>query len=563
MSRIRLHPAYIEDLARRLVAVPSVVNTPGEASIAERLHALLTRLPYFRAHPERLRLIPVPGSHARAAVLAWIKGSDSRDAVVLLGHIDTVGVDDYGELAELATDPDRLRAALGERADGLPEDAARDLQSPDWLWGRGAVDMKSGVAVHLAICEAYAADPASLRGHLVLLLTPDEEDGSAGAIAALPALAGLAEREGLRYVAVINADFTGPLHPGDPNRYAYLGSAGKLLPAFYVRGEEAHASEPFAGVDPNILAGALTRRISFNTDLADRCDRPEYPDGEVPDQEWLPPPVALKQADLKRAYDVQTPGEAAVWFNLLTAGSTPDAATRRLREAAAFAVRDAVHLVVARRHRFSRLAGRPFDPSVRQPAVQTFADLVEEVRQARGDAALRAWREEVRRLDEADLRAWSLEAVRRLVRLAPGGRPRVVLYYGSGFVPRTVVDPATPAGARLARAVIAAVREIGRRFPDQPIQVRRYYPYISDLSLLCPGPDDPLGADLAAQFPSWGVRYRLDRDLVLRLGAPGVNLGPYGKDAHKPTERVHRGYTFTVLPQLIDLVIRQLLGARG
>lgn len=41
---------------------------------------------------------------------------------------------------------------------------------------------------------------------------------------------------------------------------------------------------------------------------------------------------------------------------------------------------------------------------------------------------------------------------------------------------------------------------------------------------------------------------------------PVLNVGPWGKDLHKYTERVNRDDLFYRTPKLIDLVVSKLLG---
>ena len=40
---------------------------------------------------------------------------------------------------------------------------------------------------------------------------------------------------------------------------------------------------------------------------------------------------------------------------------------------------------------------------------------------------------------------------------------------------------------------------------------------------------------------------------------PAVNVGPWGRDYHHWLERTHDGYTFRVLPDLVDAITRRIL----
>ncbi len=72
-----------------LTAWRSVTGTSEEAVFPQKLIALLSELPYFRTHPEDLRIVPIPGDAlGRASVLALARGQGA-ETIVLAGHFDT------------------------------------------------------------------------------------------------------------------------------------------------------------------------------------------------------------------------------------------------------------------------------------------------------------------------------------------------------------------------------------------------------------------------------------------------------------------------------------------
>ncbi|WP_431190488.1 hypothetical protein, partial [Escherichia coli] len=73
----------------------------------------------------------------------------------------------------------------------------------------------------------------------------------------------------LDYVTAINNDFIAPLYEGDQTRYLYTGTAGKVLPCFYVHGRTVHVGDTLRGIDPNMIASELTRSIHNNMSLAE------------------------------------------------------------------------------------------------------------------------------------------------------------------------------------------------------------------------------------------------------------------------------------------------------
>ena len=176
--------------------------------------------------------------------------------MLLAGHFDTVPADDYGALKPLAFDPVRLRGAMIARlreAGGHPL-ALNDLESGDYLPGRGLLDMKAGIAAGIGVLEAHEGGAIC---HLVA--TPDEEDRSAGMRAAAPQIAALADEQGLDITLAINLDSIADDGDGSFGRSIACGSIGKLLLTAFVVGREAHACYPFQGVNANYL------RVRFST----------------------------------------------------------------------------------------------------------------------------------------------------------------------------------------------------------------------------------------------------------------------------------------------------------
>jgi arginine utilization protein RocB len=134
-----------------LIHIKSVSPGPGEIEVA---HAILDLLCLDAAAPGYTTYGLDPLQHdpyARQNVFAFIQGQ-SLDTIVLLAHFDTVDTTDYGDLADLALDPEQLTALpniQNRLTRGSPPPDSETAS--DWLFGRGTSDMKTGVAIHRAI----------------------------------------------------------------------------------------------------------------------------------------------------------------------------------------------------------------------------------------------------------------------------------------------------------------------------------------------------------------------------------------------------------------------------
>jgi succinyl-diaminopimelate desuccinylase len=203
------------------------VNPPGdEAPVAEAIAGKLS------AHG-----IPVdldafaPG---RANAVARLRGGP-EPAVVLSGHLDTVTA------GETPWDRDPF---CGDLVGGR-------------IWGRGAADMKSGLAAMVIAMCALADAGGTLPRDVVLAASAGEEVDCCGA-------ARLVERGVL--------DGAGGLVVGEPTSGAVaIGHRGALWLEIETRGRAAHGSMPSQGVNAIMHMHALLSKIA-NLDLSRPAD---------------------------------------------------------------------------------------------------------------------------------------------------------------------------------------------------------------------------------------------------------------------------------------------------
>ena len=208
MSAARGDPvALLRDIVRIDSRNPSLApNGPGEAAVAARLKEILTEWGF-----ESQVVEAVPG---RPNVVATLRGSGGGRSLMFNGHIDVVDVANMSH---------------------APFEA---LERHGRLYGRGASDMKGGVA---AMCAAAARVKGALKGDLIVACVADEEWRSIGTAALLSS--------GVRADAAIVTEPTRlaimPAHKG----FAWLQVT--------LRGRAAHGSRWDLGVDAIRHAGLL------------------------------------------------------------------------------------------------------------------------------------------------------------------------------------------------------------------------------------------------------------------------------------------------------------------
>ena len=138
------------NLLTDLVSIPSVSCSDHENRLAELIMEKFSGEPYFRQNPSHLRLLPIEGDPlGRKGAAAFYRVSpEIRETIIITGHYDVVDAEAYGPLKDLAFSPEELTRRAGEL--DLPDEARKDLESGEYLFGRGVSDMKGGIALMMA-----------------------------------------------------------------------------------------------------------------------------------------------------------------------------------------------------------------------------------------------------------------------------------------------------------------------------------------------------------------------------------------------------------------------------
>ena len=134
----------------------------------------------------------------------------------------------------------------------------------------------------------------------------------------------------------------------------------------------------------------------------------------------------------------------------------------------------------------------------------------------------------------------------------------IVVFYGSIFSARIEMTGKTETEKELLAAVERAVKTV-QPVCANAIQIRMFYPYISDSSFMAISDDVSTIAAMGKNMPSWKTKYFYDVDLVREINVPVVNIGTFGKDGHKVTGRIHVKYQFEHVPNISYPTIRDSL----
>lgn len=530
------------NLTKKMVQIPSVNTTQGEREIGLFLEQYIRDIPYFKKHPDQVIAQNLKNDDLdRRSVFALLIGEkdDNADTIILHGHTDTVGVEDFGDLAEYAFSPDLLREKM--KLARLPKEVLEDLQSNDYIFGRGACDMKSGDAVFIETLRELSEHPDKLSGNILLSLNPVEENLHTGIIEGIDTLKSLKEKYGLNYILAINNDYICPLYPGDSTYTIYTGVVGKLLPCFYVHGKETHVGQCFEGFDASMLAAMLVEKINLNTDFSD-----EYMG------ECALPPTVLKMKDLKPWYNVQTAVEAMAYFNYFVHNASMTEITEKLLDAGKSVVDEFMDRLNENFKKFCDMSGQEYTEIDYDARVYSYSGLLELARGCDGFSEAEIDRI-VKKETEAgvDKREIPIEVIRYLLHVTGIKQPVVVLYFAAPYCPHNTLQGEN-------EHIIDEVKKISEGIEEKygiSYRMMKFFPSLSDSSYLKIDDDEESVDMLVKNFPGFDELYPLPLSDIRNLDIPAINYGCYGKDAHKWTERVNIPYTFEILPELIKRTI--------
>lgn len=490
--------SQFRDLITELVSTRSVVMSDGERVMADKIMAMLSDFEVFRKHPEWLRICPVKEDALnRYSILALIKKPKIKETVLGIGHFDTVAIEDYGLLKPYANDPielkRQLKVILGDA------EVLSDLENPDYLFGRGSLDMKSGIAIWMTLLREFSLRDADKN--LLVCFVCDEEGNSKGMIDTIPMIRQMIDDYQLDILSAIDTDYTSPQFFGDDRRFLYGGTIGKILVQFLCMGKEAHAGDPYQGIDANELVSALIEEINMN---------PAYCDSNELDV--TVPPITLSVKDDKQEYSVQTAKSASVAFNITTISRSIAKWEEMFVEAARKASSKVTAKLTESYRTYCQKKGRDFTLLSNDVKVNVFMT----------DPTF-----SVTPLLNEDERDFSLRWVKEQVAADPSAQ--IIVFLSMPYYPPHTLDINIEKHKKLVMEMI----QCAPGYHYMP-----YYPYISDLSFVSRARKEDIDA-ISQLIPGYRYLNRIDWSALDGMDIPMMNVGPWGKDAHKFTERVY------------------------
>lgn len=217
MAEIQIKREILLNLLQDLIKIESVnpalaSKGSGEAAIARYIGDHLRNLGLDVRYQEIEK--------NRVNVIGILKGTGGGPSLMLNGHMDTVSAESMDENPFAATEKDGN------------------------IYGRGALDMKAGVAALIMAVESIMAAGTKLKGDVILTLVADEEYASMGTETVVDAY---------------TADAAILCEPTDLD--IVIAHKGFAWTKIEISGHAAHGSLPHRGVDAIVKAGKVLSAI--------------------------------------------------------------------------------------------------------------------------------------------------------------------------------------------------------------------------------------------------------------------------------------------------------------
>ncbi len=505
---------------------------------------------YLENNPDKYGFHEIEGDHLGRKVPWCLLKGEGKDTIVLIHHTDIVDTDAYGTYSNLAYKPDEITDLYRQGKVEISEEVKKDLDSGDWLFGRGVADMKGGASIHLALLEEYMKED-DFKGNILLIGVPDEENLSAGMRGAVSLLKRLKEEHDLDYVLLLNVE------PHDrvnsDVQTIYDGSVGKLMPVVYVRGALTHVGHIFQGLNPINLLSEIVRRTEVNPDFLEKVGNTV-----------TPPPTWLYMKDGKNVYDVSLPMSAAGYMSVLTLDKAPKDIFEAIRKISEESFQRVIEDLNSSYMKYLELKGEEIRSLPWKTNVKLYGELYKQAVEDSGDEFLDAIKQYMKETKEginnqsATLIDGAYGIIEKTLEYVNDRSPIVVIALAPPYYPN-VNNLMVPEMKVKIDEALDEMMDMTKTEWNQDCFVQNYFTGISDLSYGMFEADRENIGYIEENMLMWGEVYHIPLSDIKELSMPVLNVGPWGKDYHKYVERVYKVDLYDRTPKMVDKLIKSVL----
>jgi arginine utilization protein RocB len=536
----------IEEILYSYIKVESYSNTLKEKEVERFFLNYFSNIPYFRNTPKSYGTYSIEEDPLNRSVCYAMLRGKGEDTVVFVHHYDIVSVEDFKLLKKFAFSPKELKAELMKIKDTLNEDVQKDLNENTFLFGRGVCDMKGGGSIQMALMKRYS-EINNFYGNIIMIAVPDEENLSIGMRSAVKLLDKLKFEHKFNYKLMINSE---PHQRKDFTKGIFSeGSVGKIMPFIYVRGVLAHAGKVFEGLNPLNIMSNIVRKTELNMDLSD-----------VVKNEAAPPPTWLYLRDGKEQYDVSMPLSIKGCLSILTLNQNPQSVLKKIKEICVESFDEVLESMNDNYCKFIVTTNQPQNKLPWKTKVVNFLELYMEAKNSYGEKFEKNYKIKLENLEsrikknEISMIDSNFELVEFIYEYIDDIFPRVVY----GLIPPYYPNVTNMYFDNLElsiKNISKTLNDFTKKEFNQTYSSEYFYTGISDLSYSSIMSSEGVLESLESSMPLFGKLYDIPVDEITRISMPCINIGPWGKDFHKLTERVSTEDLYERAPKIINKAI--------
>lgn len=528
----------IQDIFDKSMAIESFTHTSSERNIENFLNQYIGSLPYFQEHSDYFGTYQIPDDIYQRNVNWALVKRHRADTVILFHHHDTVDIEDFGNLKEIAFDNAALKKALASAS--LGQDVLEDIGSNEWQFGRGSCDMKAALALQLGVVTEYASK-AEGKVNLLYLSVGDEESYSQGMRAAVGLLANLKKKFHLNYILAIDSE---PFEsPSAQEKVLHVGTVGKMMPVVVTQGILSHMKEPLKGINAVSLLAKVVEKIDLNPCLSDSIYGEQAP---LPSWSYM--------RDLKENYDVSTVLRAAGYFSVLYLDKSPKELMATIQHLCQEAVDEFYERYQALQVIYKE------DKKVTKPRVLTYEELIQLCQKKAG------FEEFMHKVNQFAYKAFQAGSSYQEITIA--AVQKVLDFYDKkeAFVVLAIAPPYYPSmNCRHLKNSVVDIEKLIAFYRDYLVEqgasrlkVEEFFMGICDISYCALEKSVKEYQKIIESMAVPEHLYSIDFEKIQDINVPGINLGPWGKDLHQLTERVYEKDMLETIPQFLLYLLEHI-----
>lgn len=266
-----------------------------------------------------------------------------------------------------------------------------------------------------------------------------------------------------------------------------------------------------------------------------------------------------------KEYDVSMPLTAQECFSVLTLKQTPGELMERVKRICEESFAAVIDRLNASYAEFRKRTGRPVERLPWKEKVVTFGELYQEACASGGEAFAAAFAAEQKQLRQEleQGRIYMIEAnfrlIDRIYDYIEDISPRIVYGLMPPYYPNVLncyfADMAPEAQDMSGKLNCYTKERYGQEYDRE-----YFYTGICDLSYINIEDPEEQRKRISQSMPLFGWYYDIPFEEIKKISMAGINIGPWGKDFHKLTERVLMENLYDRTPHILDHAITILLG---